>query len=155
MWREYKERERERKIDRPGKCKRESPGQWRDLLSTICRPCLHPFILSLCVSPVKTRIFHSDVLAARRVTVAAVRQDAAIKCCRTGIVQRQKGISAFTRAKLGQKAFRLFSLRCTPSPMQRVVVKKSGRVDGFQARVIAYGAKSKILLPSTTHKIRE
>lgn len=69
----------------------KSSGRWHDLLSTICRrvsslPSFPSLFLSLSFSlpPVKTRIFHSDVRAARRVIVAAVNEDAAIKCCAAG-----------------------------------------------------------------------
>lgn len=66
----------------------KSPGQRHDLLNTICR-CVSTLLctlsLPLSLPSVKTRIFHSDVLAAHRViAVAAVNEDAAIKCCAAG-----------------------------------------------------------------------
>lgn len=82
---------------------REKPGAMARLVEHYLSPCLLPSVLSFSFSPppVKTRIFHSDVLATRRVTVAAVNEDAAIKCCcRTEITERQKGISAFTSARV-------------------------------------------------------
>jgi len=102
-------RERERERERP----RQSPG--REKLRAMARlvehylsPYLPPF-RPLSLSPVKTRIFHSDVLAACRVTIAAVNEDAAIKyCCRTEIAGQQKGISAFTRAKCVSSFFFLW-----------------------------------------------